>query len=682
MLQCGLSYPALDSCEFNAGSFYLPVFIQDSVFNVKQKYFLFGNRGGVDVSCHSLQHPTETIMPQIAPIFSLLLFMLRKSLILFCASAISVCLGAQLPILERQVSIHASGTRLTEVFAQMEGQAQFSFSYNSKLIPEEKLVTVDVQNRPVREVLKKMFGESLSYKQRGRFLILAKAPKEEDKKVLVSGYVESAKGEPIPNTTVYDPNTLVSTNTNEYGYFEMKIERKEIPLELSVSKSAFRDTLMPVNPQSSSFQNITLEESPFDSLFRNSLTNIAEGAKSGWYQFVDFVFPSNPETANVSDTLYRTFQCSLFPYVGTNRKMSGRVVNEYSLNIFAGYSMGNEKLEVAGFANINRANVRGAQIAGFSNIVGGNLEGCQIGGFANIVGGDVRGCQIGGFSNTVRGDVEGVQIAGFTNVTNGPVGGVQIAGFSNVNMDTTKSIMIAGFSNHTLGKASGISIAGFSNVHVGSFDGVQLAGFANVNTGKISGTQIAGFANIAQTVHGSQISGFFNYADSISGIPIGFLSFVRKNGYHKFEIAYNEIYPFSIAFRTGVPAFYNILQAGMRFDGPSDTTRWSFGYGVGSAPKLSRTLRLNIDLTANQMTYGNDFDYLNLLNKLDLGFEWQFTKGVALAFGASVNLLIRENQGIYPYLYGDYNPQILETWNRNGYNAQAWIGWKVAIRLF
>jgi outer membrane lipoprotein SlyB len=621
-------------------------------------------------------------MPQIAAFLSQVFLMFRKSLILVCLFSWSVCLGAQLPILERPITLEVTSKRVSEVFASIEEQAKFSFSYNAKLIPEEKVVTLSFRNRPIREVMKKMFGESLSYKQRGNFLIITKAPKIQVNEVIVSGYVEDKKGEPVPNTTVYDPTTLASANTNEFGYYEMKIERSEIPLELSVSKSSYRDTLMPIGPETSSFQNMVIESDPIDSTIRATLTNIAEGAKSGWYEFVDFMFPDNPETVNVTDTIYRDFQLSLFPYVSTNRKMSANVVNDYSLNLFAGYSMGTRKLEIAGFANMNRADVRYLQIAGFANLVGRNVEGCQIAGFANTVKGNVDGCQIGGFSNTVGGNVSGAQIAGFTNVVNGYMDGVQIAGFSNVNLDTSRVLMIAGFSNHTLGESEGAAIAGFANVHVGDYKGSQIAGFTNVSAGDITGSQVAGFCNIGKNVKGTQLAGFFNYADSISGVPLAFLSFVRRGGYHKFEVAYNEIYPFNLAFRTGVPAFYNILQAGMDIVSTNDTTKWSFGYGIGTAPKLSNKLRLNFDLTCNQMNFGNDFDYLNLLNKLDVGLEWQIIKGVALGVGASFNVLVRENDGVYPYSFSYYEPQIIETWDNDDFNAQAWIGWKVALRFF
>src|SRR5690606_38989007 len=43
---------------------------------------------------------------------------------------------------------------------------------------------------------------------------------------------------------------------------------------------------------------------------------------------------------NIRDTLYRDFQVSFVPFVGTNEMLSGNVINDYSLNVLGGYSLG------------------------------------------------------------------------------------------------------------------------------------------------------------------------------------------------------------------------------------------------------------------------------------------------------------------------------------------------------
>ena len=81
----------------------------------------------------------------------------------------------------------------------------------------------------------------------------------------------------------------------------------------------------------------------------------------------------------------------------------------------------------------------------------------------------------------------------------------------------------------------GFQLAGFANVAANNAEVVQIAGFSNTAKDTLTGFQLSGFINTAKHVKGSQL-GFINVCDTIEkGIPIGFISIVRK-GYHTFEI--------------------------------------------------------------------------------------------------------------------------------------------------
>ena len=96
------------------------------------------------------------------------------------------------------------------------------------------------------------------------------------------------------------------------------------------------------------------------------------------------------------------------------------------------------------------------------------------------------------------------------------------------------------------------------NVALHRSTGAQVSGLMNICGGDIYGAQISGLLNFGTRVHGSQI-GVFNFSDSVAGVPVGFLSFVRK-GYHQLEISANESFPLNLALRTGVRQFYNEIQ--------------------------------------------------------------------------------------------------------------------------
>jgi hypothetical protein len=70
-------------------------------------------------------------------------------------------------------------------------------------------------------------------------------------------------------------------------------------------------------------------------------------------------------------------QVSLLPFIGTHGRLSGNVINDYSINFLGGYSRGTRQLELGFFFNLDRGDVRWLQIAGFGNMVGGNFYGIQ-----------------------------------------------------------------------------------------------------------------------------------------------------------------------------------------------------------------------------------------------------------------------------------------------------------------
>ena len=167
-------------------------------------------------------------------------------------------------------------------------------------------------------------------------------------------------------------------------------------------------------------------------------------------------------------------------------------------------------------------------------------------------------------------------------------------------------------------------------------------------------------------------------------MPIGLLSFVN-HGYHKIEIAADEIFYTNFSFRTGVQRFYNILHAGLKPESTTgaNETVWSFGYGLGTAPKLTRWLDLNIDLTADHVNKGGFTNELSLLNKLYVGFDMKLTKKMSLILGATLNGYLTKNTYTdYPVLFTEFTPKIINERNYgNDVNMKMWWGGKVGLRF-
>ena len=360
--------------------------------------------------------------------------------------------------------------------------------------------------------------------------------------------------------------------------------------------------------------------------------------------------------------IQRDFQVSFITPLGTNGTDYEKVENKISINIFAGHHGGLNGIEVGGFANSIRYNATGVQAAGFANVAQGKTTGNQASGFVNYTNG-----------------LDGMQAAGFINVAKDSVKGGQFAGFANYAHNDFEGIQASGFTNVIYGNLNGIQASGFSNVTTGKVKGLQASGFANTAKEGIEGIQVSGFLNLAKTLKGAQI-GFINITDSIEeGIMVGFLSFAR-NGYHQWELETNESLYGNVSFKTGTNQFYNILTTGAKVT--DNDLYWSFGYGIGSLIKLSKSAGINIDLTANHINKDGFSENFNVLTKLKPSFFYQFHKHLTVYRGPSINLFASESDftgEVNPLT--DFNTNNLYSKRINDVDVKAYFGFHGGLRF-
>lgn len=551
----------------------------------------------------------------------------------FCLYALfSLFLGfsakaQEVPVLERKVTISAQRERIDLLLRRISQEAGCVFSYSSSAIDVSKTVSGNFNNRPLREVLEVIFEGEVEIKQKGVYVILAPKPAS-PKDVVISGYVVDEAGQGIRDATVYDPITLQSSTTDEFGYFQFEVKNPAAEnFELIINKKDFSDTLL--LEEKSSFQKILLKAEDVD--FDRVGKNLASSAKTFWAWTKNSVGFTNLE--NVRDTIHRDFQISFIPFIGTNRKLSGSVVNDYSVNVLGGFSGGTNKAEIGGLFNIN------------------------------------------------RGDVKSVQLAGLFNQVGGTVKGLQMAGLINSALDSVDAVQAAGLVNFTTGNVTGLQLAGLMNMTTANLQGTQVAGLVNYTHRDVNGAQVSGILNIARNVVGSQF-GLFNYSDSISGAPFGLISFVRK-GYHKVEIGMDEVLPINISLRTGTRSFYNMIFAGVRPE-QADSTTWAFGYGIGTSPRLGKKTFLNIELSSEQLVKGN-VAALNLVNRAYLGFDYQLAKGFGLFAGPTLNYRVYDNSYTdHPKLFTNSGQTIQSEkfYATNDIATQLWWGFRAGVRFF
>ena len=318
------------------------------------------------------------------------------------------------PLLERVISITLEQERVDVALRKISQQGNFTFSYNPTVIDASRIVNGSFSGVTVREVLDDLFKGSVQYKARGTYIILTKGQASSANTQTYSGYVvDESTGKRLKNVSVYDPVSLSSAVTDAYGYFQIKVDKPPADLMLSVKKKNYIDTVVAVQPGRNKLLKIpiSIDEDKIETI----ADSVAEKIKRFWETKVLSLNPANIE--NITDTMYRNTQVSFFPYIGTNHNLSGNVINDYSFNIFGGYSRGVRKLEVGGLFNIDRDDVDGFQLAGIFNAVGGKVSAMQFAGLANLNLDSAKGAQVAGLINLNWNSSQKFSAAGLVNIT-------------------------------------------------------------------------------------------------------------------------------------------------------------------------------------------------------------------------------------------------------------------------
>ena len=335
----------------------------------------------------------------------------------------------------------------------------------------------------------------------------------------------------------------------------------------------------------------------------------------------------------------------LFP-LGTNGFNSPLVINNFSVNMLAGVSAGVKGVEVAGLGNFTK--------------------------------GDIRGLQAAGLANATTGSTKGLQLASLLNFNKGKVEGVQAAGLVNTSTNAIKGIQLAGLVNTSLKGVNGIQTAALVNFNNGHLKGLQT-GLTNISVKSTNGAQI-GLVNYTRKLDGFQL-GLVNVADSVGkGGGLGLITFY-KNGYHRFEIEWNETFYLNATFKSGVDKLYMIYTLGFKTD--NDRTYWAPGIGLGSIFRLSHGVSLNTDLIASQVNEDEWWtDKLNLLSTLKFNFSFHFTDQLADFAGPSFNVVVSGIEDAEGQVVGDsFSPWDLYDKTHSNNRVRMYIGLNAGIRF-
>ncbi len=563
-------------------------------------------------------------------------------------------------LLDKRITLEVKRQRLDDVLTIISDKGGFAFSYNSSIIKRDSLVSLHANDQTVRQVLNQLLNMQYEYKESGNYIILRRVSLRlttitdktpvTDNVYTISGYVvNSETGERIPNVSVYETGHLVSSLTDQQGNFTLKLRSSYPEAILSVSKYAYEDTMISLQPMVNT-QLVIAIVPVIDTSFE-STPNVYEVADDPAFKAparpshdtdsLIHIEPLKIAPVDVEQTAIAKFlltaqqkmqslnirkflgkkpiQLSLLPTITTQGRMNGLLVHHVSLNLIGGYTGGVDGVELGGLFNLNRRDVRYVQVAGLFNITGGTVTGLQVAGLSNTLLGSIKGLQIGGLVNYVKKDV----------------------------------------------------------------NAFQLAGIGNASGGQMNGLQLGGIFNYARRLKGMQI-GLINIADTSDGYSIGLINIVLK-GYHKLSIFTNETVNGNVAFKTGSRHLYSILLGGMNIsNGPAssrDEKVYTFGYGLGTEKKLSRWLTLNPELSS-QYLYLGDWDHLNLLNKLSLNLNIRIIKRISVFGGPSVNMYYTDQlTAVDGYRFPGLSTGT-HTFRTGLDHTRGFFGWNAGINFF
>ncbi len=588
---------------------------------------------------------------------------------------LSVCCITQLAaqdILRQRISINFEDVSAHELITSISNETGYRFSYNPDILQGIPSFSANYQDQTLEKILEQGLGSTMEFKASGNYIIILKS-NETDKKSdfnLVGTITDSKTGEKIQNATVYEVSKLSNTLTDEEGNYQLSVSARKDYATFAISKVNYRDTVVLVSPQDKQL-NIVLTPQKEDNSNQSPLDEDEVVKK-----FVPSRILEN--IVNVEMVDRRFFQLSLLPVAGTNGTLGGKIENNVSFNIAAGFTYGVKGVELGGGLNLNRRDIVGVQLSGFGNIIGGQVIGLQATGGVNLNRADVKGLQAAGFSNSIGGSTVGLQMAGFMNTNKGPVTGVHAAGFLNLTGNTVTGLDASGFVNLAM-NVQGLQATGFVNYVRRDLYGVQVAGFSNVNINDVHGLQVSGLFNYARNVSGVQIA-VFNYASSYDkGVPIGFISFV-KDGLHKIEVQSSDVIPVSLVLKTGVPWFYNFWGLGYN---PNIYSKYAVIYGVGTQFYLADKWLGNVEMVSSTLQPDfKDGERLNELVDLQLKFMYEFGPHFSVNFGPVYHLYISRTTDPETGRLGDrigrlsfYNRTINETL------VKMWIGYQVGVRF-
>ncbi len=146
-------------------------------------------------------------------------------------------------ILDKEVSISTKNETAKSILARIEQKVGIKFTYQPKVIQGLSRISIDVKNVKVKDLLVKIFGNSIVYEVVGNQIILGIADADEAANlefidaaipaILVTGTVLDENNQPLPAVNIIEKGTTNGTSTDKDGKFTINVTDESVVLVVS-----------------------------------------------------------------------------------------------------------------------------------------------------------------------------------------------------------------------------------------------------------------------------------------------------------------------------------------------------------------------------------------------------------------------------------------------------------------
>ena len=253
--------------------------------------------------------------------------------------------------------IHAERIRLSQALSTVAQEGHFKLSYNAGFINGDSIVSIAVDGT-VEAALRGLVGTRFELKETGEHIILLGGNGKRNKFAVTGSVFDAISGGPVVNAYVHVVDEKSMTTTDALGTFRLDASGERERTAVLIMRKEYHDTVVYVGRDGTLGRVPLLKRSTVDQVEPICLYERCGVEDLG----VARLLVPDQQLDGVSSLSIEErspWQVSLIPNFGTNGKISGVVINSFSLNILVGYARGLEGLEIGGVANLGEPGCEG-----------------------------------------------------------------------------------------------------------------------------------------------------------------------------------------------------------------------------------------------------------------------------------------------------------------------------------